>query len=251
MIDTHVHLNVSPLFEDVDSVIESAFEVGVTDFLVVGFDPKTIRRAITLADQYPFIKLALGFHPTVVHTLKEADYAMLDDVLTHPSVRALGEIGLDLHWETETLDTQMTHLHRQLKIAQARDLPVVIHMRDATEKTYDVLAQYAPLKGVMHCYSGSLEMAPRFLDLGLHIGLDGPVTFKNAKTPKEVAKAVPLDRLLLETDAPYLAPHPHRGKTNTPAYLPLIAEEIARLKDLPLEDVLTATTHNAKALFDV
>lgn len=251
MIDTHVHLNVSPLFEDVDSIIQSAWDVGVTDFLVVGFDPPTIERALELADRFASIKLALGFHPTVVHDMTDDDYVMLDDVLRHPSVRALGEIGLDLHWEPQTLDIQMTHLHHQLKMAQARDLPVVIHMRDATEKTYEILAQYAPLKGVMHCYSGSLEMTVKFLDLGLHIGLDGPVTFKNAKTPKAVAQAVPLDRLLLETDAPYLAPHPHRGKPNTPAYLPLIADEIARLKDLPLADVLTATTHNAKALFDL
>lgn len=251
MIDTHVHLNVSPLFDEVEAIIPAAKAAGVTDFLVVGFDRQTIERALTLADQYPSVKLALGFHPTVVHEINDADYTMLEDALKHPSVRALGEIGLDLHWETKTLDTQITHLHRQLKIAQAKNLPVVIHMRDATEKTADILAQYAPLKGVLHCYSGSLEMLPTFLDLGLYIGLDGPVTFKNAKTPKAVATHVPLDRLLLETDAPYLAPHPHRGKPNTPAYLPLIAEEIARLKGLPLQEVLTATTHNAKALFDV
>lgn len=251
MIDTHVHINVSPLFEDANEVIQSALDVGVTDFLVVGFDHETIQRAIALADRYDMVKMALGFHPTMVHTLNDEDYAMLDEVLTHPSVRALGEIGLDLHWQKETLDTQITHLHRQLKMAQARKLPVVIHMRDATEQTYNVLKQYAPLKGVMHCYSGSLEMMPAFLELGMHIGLDGPVTFKNAKTPKAVAKDVPLDRLLLETDAPYLAPHPHRGQTNRPSYLPLIAAEIARLKAMPLAEILNATTHNAKALFDL
>jgi TatD DNase family protein len=124
-------------------------------------------------------------------------------------------------------------------------------MRDATQETYDILRQYAPLKGVMHCYSGSLEMLPKFLDLGLYIGLDGPVTFKNARVPKEVAKAVPLDRLLLETDAPYLAPHPYRGKTNQPAYLDLIAEEIARLRDTSKATIMRATTHNAQALFNV
>lgn len=251
MIDTHVHINVSPLFEEADAVIQSAQSVGVTDFLVVGFDHETIPRAIHLADRYDSVKMALGFHPTIAHTLKGDDYGMLEEALTHPSVRALGEIGLDLHWQKDTLDVQIKHLHRQLKMAKDKNLPVVIHMRDATEKTYDVLKQYAPLKGVMHCYSGPLEMLPAFLDLGMHIGLDGPVTFKNAKTPKAVAKEVPIDRLLLETDAPYLAPHPHRGKTNTPAYLPLIAEEIARLKELPLAEVLNATTHNARALFDL
>lgn len=251
MIDTHVHINVSPLFEAAESVIKVAQEEGVTAFIVVGFDPLTIQRALGLADRYRSVKLALGFHPTVAGTLSGADYVQLEKALTHPSVRALGEIGLDLHWEDATLDAQIKHLHRQLKLAQSKNLPVVIHMRDATEKTYEILRQYAPLKGVMHCYSGSLEMLPKFLDLGLHIGLDGPVTFKNAKTPKAVAKAVPLERLLLETDAPYLAPHPHRGKTNTPAYLPLIAAEIAHLKDLPLEDLLKATTHNAIALFNL
>jgi len=251
MIDTHVHLNVSPLFEEADTYIQAAFDAGVESFIVVGFDPQTIPPAIALADRHQTVKLALGFHPTVVHTLTDEDYAMLEASLSHPSVRAFGEIGLDLHWDKSHIESQITHLHRQLKWAQSLDLPVVIHMRDATQATYDILQQYAPLKGVMHCYSGSLEMVPQFLDLGLHIGLDGPVTFKNARVPKEVASAVPLDRLLLETDAPYLAPHPYRGKTNQPAYLDLIADEIARLRGTSKATIIRATTHNAQALFNV
>lgn len=251
MIDTHVHINVSPLYEKAEAVIEEAHAQGVKEFLVVGFDPKTIQAALTLADRFESVKLALGFHPTVVAQMQETDYQFLATALKHPAVRAYGEIGIDLHWEKETLDLQKKHLHRQLKTAKSLDLPVVIHMRDATEVTYQILKEYAPLKGVMHCYSGPLEMLQAFLDLGLHIGLDGPVTFKNAKTPKAVAKEVPLDRLLLETDAPYLAPHPYRGTPNTPAYLPLIASAIAELRGMSVSALIDATTHNASALFNL
>lgn len=251
LIDTHVHLNVSPLYEAVDAVIDRATKVGVDSFLVVGFDPLTITRALELADRYASVFLALGFHPTMVHELTAADYHFLKSSLRHPKVRALGEIGLDLHWNKTTLDSQISHLKTQLSLAKDTDLPVVIHMRDAPAMTLKILQEFAPLKGVMHCYSGPLEMVEDFLACGLHIGLDGPVTFKNAYTPKQVAKAVPLDRLLLETDAPYLAPHPHRGKTNEPAYLPLIMQTIATLRQIDPAALMTQTTHNARALFNI
>lgn len=251
MIDTHVHLNVTPLYENIDEHLFEAEDKGVKAFLVVGFDHPTIATAIDLADRYPSIYLALGYHPTIADQLTEDDYQHLETYLDHPKVRAVGEFGVDTHWKKETLDAQIKSAHRQIAIAKKRDLPVVIHMRESHATMLEILQAHAPIKGVMHCYSGSLEMLDDFLSTGLHIGLDGPVTFKNAKTPKAVAEAVPLDRLVLETDAPFLAPHPHRGDVNSPAYLPLIAEKIAEIKGLPKATIMTHTTRNAENLFKI
>lgn len=251
MIDTHVHLNVTPLYENIDEHLFEAEQNGVKIFLVVGFDHETIATAIDLADRYPSIYLALGFHPTIAHQLTEEDYQKLETYLDHPKVRALGEFGLDSHWNSDTIDIQTKSAHRQIEMAKQRDLPVVIHMRESHEAMLDIVKAHAPLKGVMHCYSGPVEMLDDFLACGLHIGLDGPVTFKNAKTPKEVAVKVPIDRLVIETDAPYLAPHPYRGGVNTPAYLPLIADEIAKLRGLSKGELIQHTTRNAENLFNL
>jgi TatD DNase family protein len=251
MIDTHVHFNVTPLYENIDEHIFEAESVGVNTFLVIGFDHETIEKAIDLAERYPKIYIAVGYHPTIAHTLTDADYEKLATYLEHPKVRALGEFGLDSHWNKETLDVQEESAHRQIKMAKERDLPVIIHMRDAAEAMLKVVRAHAPLKGVMHCYSGPLEMMQDYLDCGLHIGLDGPVTFKNAKTPKAVAEKVPIDRLVIETDAPYLAPHPYRGQLNTSAYLPLIVDEIAKLRKISKTDLMAHTTRNAEILFNI
>lgn len=251
MIDTHVHLNVTPLYENIDEHLFEAEDQGVKAFLVVGFDHPTIATAMDLADRYPSVYLALGFHPTIAHKLTDQDYEQLETYLDHPKVRALGEFGVDSHWTKETLDIQTKSAHRQIEMAKRRDLPVIIHMRESHQVMLDIVKAHAPLKGVMHCYSGPLEMLESFLETGLHIGLDGPVTFKNAKTPKEVAVAVPIDRLVLETDAPYLAPHPFRGEVNTPAYLPLIAEEIAKLRGVSKKEIIDHTTRNAENLFNI
>jgi len=251
MIDTHVHLNVTPLYENIDEHLFEAENNGVTSFLVVGFDHETIATAMDLAARYPSVYLALGFHPTIAHTLTDEDYQKLETYLDHPKVKAVGEFGVDSHWNKETLEAQIESAHRQIKIAKKRDLPVVIHMRESHETMLEIVKAHAPLKGVMHCYSGPVEMLSAFLECGLHIGLDGPVTFKNAKTPKDVALNVPLERLVIETDAPYLAPHPYRGKVNTPAYLPLIAEEIANLRGIPKKQLIEQTTLNAENLFNI
>ena len=170
---------------------------------------------------------------------------------SHPKVIGLGECGLDFYWDKEHINEQIELFHWHIKKSIEFDLPLIIHMRDATEATFNVLKEYNKLKGIMHCYSGSAEMAPLFLELGLHISLGGPVTFKNAKVPKEVAKIVPLDKLLIETDSPYLSPHPFRGKTNEPMRVKLVAEEIARLRELPYEKIAEVTTKNAIQLFSI
>lgn len=248
-IDTHIHWNNPQLMKDLPRLIERAFDVNVKTFLVIGYDHQTNKDALEIAERYPFVYAAVGYHPTIAHTLKEEDYALLESYLTHPKVKALGEFGIDLYWEKDTLDDQILSMKKQILLAKHYDLPIIIHMREGTQVTYETLKAHAPLKGVMHCYSGSYEMMSPFLELGLHIGLGGPVTFKNAKVPKEVAKHVPLDRLLLETDAPYLAPHPHRGKTNGAHFIPLIAQSVAEQKGVSLETIALQTTSNAQQLF--
>lgn len=251
MIDTHVHFNVDPLYDNYPDLIEKAMDAGVSHFILIGFDYETIERGFEIASLYDNVFLACGFHPTIADTITEDDFLQLETWLDHPKVVAVGECGIDLHWKKETLEIQKDVFTRQLELAKKKELPVVIHMRDATQETLNVLNAHGPLKGVMHCYSGSLESLQAFLDLGLHIGLDGPVTFKNAVTPKEVAKAVPLEKLLLETDAPFLTPHPHRGKPNSSHYLPLICDAIAAIKEVSSKTIEDATTHNAKQLFNI
>lgn len=251
MIDTHVHFNVDPLYDNYADYIEKAMNAGITSFIVIGFDTETIERAFEISSLYDNVYVAVGYHPTIAETLTDDDFDQLETWLSHPKVVAVGECGIDLHWKKETLDIQKIVFKRQIELAKKMDLPVVIHMREATEETLKVLRPFASLNGVMHCYSGSYESLKDFLDLGLHIGLDGPVTFKNAITPKEVAKYVPLNRLLLETDAPFLTPHPHRGKTNSSHYLPLICDAIASIRDVSSKTIEEATTHNALQLFKI
>lgn len=249
LIDTHVHLNNPTLLDQLPTVLEQATQAGVEKMVVVGYDTVSNLKALELTKNHDSLYAAVGFHPTEATKVQEADYQRLASWLDMPKVVALGEIGLDFYWDKTHQDTQIVVFKRQIEMAQARGLPIAVHMRDATEKTYETLKPYAPLSGVMHCYSGSSEMAEKFVALGMHISLGGPVTFKNAKVPKEVARVVPLERLLIETDAPFLAPHPYRGKTNGPGYLPLIAKAIATERGLSYETVIEATTRNALKLF--
>ncbi len=249
LIDTHVHLNNPKLYERLDAIVKNATDAGVEAMIVVGYDRKTNRRALEIADRYPFVYASVGIHPTEAKHTSDADLDQLISMLENPRVVAVGECGLDYHWDKDHKDAQIRVFTQQIELAKARDLPIVVHMREATEATYDTLKKHAPIKGVMHCYSGSAEMVERFLDLGMHISLGGPITFLNAKTPKDVARAVPLERLLIETDAPYLSPHPFRGKMNEPARVTLVAESLAKEKGLPLATIAQATTKNARALF--
>jgi TatD DNase family protein len=251
LIDTHVHLNSHQFNNDVDEVIKRALANDVKIMIVVGFDHKTNQRAIELAEQYDFIYATVGFHPTDAKKIKESDKEQLLPLLKHPKVVGIGECGLDFYWDKEHIDKQIKLFQWHIELSLKYDLPLVIHMRDASEATYNVLSDYEGLKGIMHCYSGSAEMAPLFMSLGLHISLGGPVTFKNGRVPKEVAKIVPMDRLLVETDSPYLSPHPFRGKQNEPARVKLVAEEIARIKEMPYVEIANQTTKNALQLFGI
>jgi TatD DNase family protein len=251
LFDTHTHLNAEDFSEILDDVIVRANETGVSHMMVIGFDQETNKKAIEIATKYPHIYASVGFHPTIAHEITESDFTLLEEQLKSPYVVAIGECGLDLHWHKDTLDDQIEIFQRQIELSKKLNKPLVIHMRDVTEEMYHTLKPYQPLKGIMHAFPSSPEMAQRFIELGLHISLGGPVTFKNAKTPKEVAKKVDFNKLLIETDCPYLSPHPFRGKRNEPARVRLVAEEIASLRNVSFEEVARQTTSNAFALFGI
>ncbi|MEN8697708.1 TatD family hydrolase [Bacillus infantis] len=253
LFDTHVHLNAEQFEEDLEEVIGRAQAEGVSHMVVVGFDRPTITRAMELAEAYDFIFACVGWHPVDAIDMTDEDLAWIEELAAHPKVVAIGEMGLDYHWDKSPKDVQKDVFRRQIRLAKKVKLPIVIHNRDATADVVEILREEGAgeVGGIMHCYSGSVEVAKECLDMNFYISLGGPVTFKNAKKPKEVAEAVPLEKLLIETDCPYLAPHPYRGKRNEPAYVKLVAEQIAELKGLAYEEVAEATTENAKRLFGI
>lgn len=251
LIDTHTHINAEQFNEDVEATIERARAAGVSPMLVVGFDNPTITRAIELAETYEDIYAIVGWHPVDAVDCTEADLARIETLLDHPKVMALGEIGLDYYWDKSPKDVQQRVFRQQIAIAKRTNMPIVIHNREATADVLDILEQEhaEEVGGVFHSYSMSVELLERCLRLNFYISLGGPVTFKNAKIPKAVAQHVPLDRLLVETDCPYLTPTPFRGKRNEPAYVTYVAEEIASLRDMSYDALAEATTANAKRLF--
>ncbi|MGM8365525.1 TatD family hydrolase [Virgibacillus sp. W0181] len=253
LFDTHVHLNARQFKEDRDETIQRAFDAGVKYMVVVGFDAETIPLAIDIAEQYETIYAAVGWHPVDAIDFTDDYLTWLKELASHPKVVALGEMGLDYHWDTSPKDTQKEVFRKQIKLAKQLDMPVIIHNRKATEDIIAILQEEdaAQVGGIMHCYNDSVEYVQACLDMNFYISLGGPVTFKNAKEPKEVAKIVPLDRLLIETDAPYLAPHPNRGKRNEPAYVKLVAEQIAQLREMDLNEISRITTTNALTLFNI
>ncbi|HIV74431.1 MAG TPA: TatD family hydrolase [Candidatus Pseudogracilibacillus intestinigallinarum] len=251
LFDTHVHLNADQFIEDREETINRALEAGVTKMVVVGFDEETIRLAIEIAETYDFIYAAVGWHPVDAIDYKESHLEWLEELTKHEKVVALGEMGLDYYWDTSPKDIQADVFRKQIHLAKKVNMPIIIHNREATADIIKILQEEnaAEVGGIMHCYSATREELQACLEMNFYISLAGPVTFKNAKEVKEVAKVVPLDRLLIETDAPYLAPHPYRGKRNEPAYVKLVAEEIARLREMSLEDVSRITTENALKIF--
>ncbi|MCK6208586.1 TatD family hydrolase [Bacillus infantis] len=253
LFDTHVHLNAEQFEEDLEEVIGRAQAEGVSHMVVVGFDRPTITKAMELAEAYDFIFACVGWHPVDAIDMTDEDLAWIEELAAHPKVVAIGEMGLDYHWDKSPKDVQKDVFRRQIRMAKKVKLPIVIHNRDATADVVEILREEGAgeVGGIMHCYSGSVEVAKECLDMNFYISLGGPVTFKNAKKPKEVAEAVPLEKLLIETDCPYLAPHPYRGKRNEPAYVKLVAEQIAELKGLAFKEVAEATTENAKRLFGI
>ncbi len=248
--NTHSHLNSEKLYQDRDLYIQNALNNKVTNIVVAGYDLELSKLAVQIAHEYPFIYATVGISPNDCLDTTDEDINQIEELLQDHRVVALGEIGLDYYWDTVPRDKQKDIFLKQIEIAKKYNKPIVIHARDAYEDTYTILKEAAHY-GIMHCYSGSAEMAKRFIKIGFMISLAGPVTFKNARVPKEVAKAIGIDYLLIETDCPYLTPHPFRGKLNEPANVVYIAQEIAKLKSMEIEDVARITAFNAKKVFGI
>ncbi len=252
-IDTHVHLNADQYEEDLQEVIDRALEARVEKMVVIGFDRKTINRTMQLIEQYDFVYGVIGWHPVDAIDCTQQDLDWIEELAAHPKIVGIGETGLDYYWDKSPKEVQQALFRKQIQLAQKLGLPIIIHNRDATGDVVQILREEnaASVGGVMHCFSGSVETARECIAMNFMISLGGPVTFKNARLPKEVATEIPLEHLMIETDAPYLAPHPHRGKRNEPSFVPLVAEEIARLKGLTIEEIAQATTANAKIFFGI
>ncbi|MFA5007223.1 MAG: TatD family hydrolase [Candidatus Izemoplasmatales bacterium] len=249
--DSHVHLNDDLLYTDIENVVSSARAAGVVRMVCVGYDAASSRRAVELAERFEGVYAAVGLHPENAHFVGEADFTAIEGLLDHPKVVAVGEIGFDRYWDRTKVEIQTEVFVRQIGMAARHHKPIAVHMREATAETLAVLANVKPaeMAGVMHCYGGSAASTTDFLRLNMSISLAGPVTFKNARIAKEVAAVVPLDRLLIETDAPYLAPDPFRGTRNESKYVPYVAAMIASIRGVDPSVVEKATFANASRLF--
>ena len=251
-IDTHAHIFDEAFDEDRDEVIQRIIEANINKVVVVGFSKETNNLALELAKKYDFIYPTAGYHPSEANDITDTDIIELESFINQNKVYAIGECGLDYYWVKDNIEKQKWLFNEQIKLAIKYDLPLVIHCRDAVADVYQILKGYkGQVHFVMHCYSGSVEMAREFVKLGGYISLGGPVTFKNAKTPKEVAIDVPLDRLLIETDCPYLAPTPYRGKRNEPAYVRNVLNEIALLRGIDVLDLENILEQNSINFFNL
>ena len=253
LIDSHAHLDDERFDKDRDQIIKSLKEEGIELVINPGADVGSSIKAVALAEKYPNVYAAVGVHPHDAKTMDENTIDLLRSFTNREKVVAIGEIGLDYYYDNSPRDIQRKRFREQLDLAKEVGLPVIIHSRDAAKDTFDILkeAQDGTLKGVMHCYSGSVEMAREYINLGFYISLAGPATFKNARVAMDVAKVVPIDRLLIETDSPYLTPEPHRGKRNEPAYVRYVAGTIAELRGMTFEELARKTAENTKRLFNI
>ena len=253
LFDTHAHLNAEQYNEDLEAVIDRAKSEGVSKIVVVGFDRPTIVKAMELAEEYSFIYAAVGWHPVDAIDMTDKDLAWIEELAAHPKVVALGEMGLDYHWDKSPKHIQKEVFRKQIALAKKVKLPIIIHNREATMDIVEILKEEGAheVGGIMHCFSGSIETAKECMKMNFYISFGGPVTFKNAKNVKEVAAAIPVERLLIETDCPYLTPHPFRGKRNEPGHVKLVAEELAILKGLSYEELANITMENAKKVFGI
>ena len=252
-IDTHVHLNDEKLLIHLDEVINDALNNGVRKMFIVGWDKESSEKALELAHKYDFCYAIIGFHPCNIKGYTDTVYNWLDEHLSDEKVVALGEIGYDFHWDTTTKEEQDIAFIKQLDLAVKHKLPVSIHSREASQVKFDVLSKYSEklVGGVLHSYSGSVEMAKEYIKRGFILGISGPLTFKNAKVNKEVVKEIDLKYLVTETDSPYLTPHPYRGTENGPKYIPLILKEIASIKNLDESICQEEIIKNVKRVFGV
>lgn len=250
IFDTHAHYDDEAFDEDRDELLRKIHSEGVKLIINCGCDEKSSRTALNFADKYDFMYAAVGIHPENINDGWEEELARIREMTSHEKVVAIGEIGLDYYWDDSKKELQKEIFKKQIELANELSLPVIIHDREAHGDTMEILQKYKP-KGVLHCYSGSAEMAKEILKLGMYIGFGGALTFKNARKAVEVAEIVPLDRILLETDCPYMAPVPMRGKRNNSSYIGFVAEKMAEIKGLSARQILDTATENGKRLFGI
>ena len=249
LFDTHAHMDDRAFAEDRHQLLEALPGMDLALVMNPGCSLESSRNAVALAEQYPYLYAAVGSHPDACDEVNEAviqEYRML---CKHPKVKAIGEIGLDYHYEDIPREIQQSAFRQQMALAAEVDLPVIVHERDAHGDGMAIVEEFPTVSGVFHCYSGSLEMAKWLVDRGWYIGFTGVLTFKNAKKAVEVAAGIPLERLVLETDCPYMAPEPFRGKRNDPGKLYRMAEKLAEIRGLPVEEIHRITTENGKRLY--
>ncbi|GFH41047.1 TatD family hydrolase [Lactococcus insecticola] len=254
IFDTHTHLNAENFAGREQEEIEKAAEYGVTKLNIVGFDLPTIKQSLALSERFAgTLYSTIGWHPTEAGDYSDEIEDLITSHLTDKHVIALGEIGLDYHWMTAPKDVQKRVFRRQIQLSKDYELPFVVHTRDAMADTYEIIKSegVGPRGGIMHSFSGTLAEAEQFVALGMMISFSGVVTFKKALDLQEAAAKLPLDKILVETDAPYLAPVPYRGKENTPAYTKFVVEKIAELRNLTADEVSQATYDNAMAIFRI
>ncbi|HOV25620.1 MAG TPA: TatD family hydrolase [Pseudobacteroides sp.] len=253
LFDSHAHYDDEKFNDDRDEVFTKAHEDGISYILNAATDIDTSLMSIGFAEKYDFVYAAVGVHPHNTSSLDDEVTAKIAKLAKNPKVVAIGEIGLDYYYDYSPKDAQKYWFKRQLDLAVDLSMPVIIHDRDAHEDIVNIMkeSKISQVGGVMHCFSGSREMAKIILDMGFYLSFGGPVTFKNARKAIEVLQYVPMDRLLIETDSPYLSPEPHRGKRNDSRNVRYVAEKIAEIKGLDFEDVASVTLNNAKQLFGI
>ena len=250
IFDSHAHYTDKAFNDDRENMLGSLKESGICGVINCGADLLSSEESISLSEKYDYIYCACGVHPEEVDGLPENYIDILRNMAQNEKCVAIGEIGLDYYWRQDNKELQKKVFEEQILLAKELDLPIIVHDREAHEDTLAILKKHKP-KGILHCFSGSVETAKEILKLGMYIGLGGAVTFKNAKKPVEVAEMLPLDRLLLETDCPYMAPVPMRGKRNYSAYIEYVAEKIGEIKNLDPQTVTDQATENTRVLFGI
>lgn len=259
LIDTHCHLNFNAYDDDRQEVLQRSQNANVRQIIIPATDLTSSREAVNLAQKETMIFAAVGVHPTSTANFKDDDINTIEALANENGVVSIGEIGLDYYWDKSPKDVQRHALEAQLDLAAKLELPVIIHNREASDDVMAILESWVeslddPLKsrpGVMHSFSATAEIAERALEAGFYLGFTGPITFKNADNLRRIAATVPMDRLVVETDGPFLTPTPYRGKRNEPAYIPYIAERLAALKTTPIKEFSKQTTENAVRLFNL
>jgi len=251
LIDTHCHLNL--LEGDTKEIIKQAVAEGVEKIIVPGIDVPSSQNALAMAKEYPEVYAAVGFHPNYLHTADLENIEQINELAVHAEVVAIGEIGLDFYRQKDNTNEQTRVFEHFCSIATQEAKPVIVHSRAADEATLDILRLFKAdgIRGVWHCYDGDWALAQKIIDIGFYLGFTGGITFTNDDSRLEVIKKIPADKIIIETDSPYMAPIPHRGKTNQPAYLIEVARKVAELREITIEKVAEMTTANATKLFNL